>query len=636
MIHHRGIFKWLAFALLLLPVLAMLWIAVFGWNWARGPLQRLTLEKTGRELTIAGDLSVSLGWPAARLTAGLVSFANPVWARERQMVAVDAVELSVDLPKLFRMHLAFPEVRLIRPRIFLEEAEDGRKTWLLDHDQSDETAHIPIGRLTLDHGRLGYDDARQKTSIRAEISTQQDQIASMGQGAVSFSASGLFRGLALAAHGSGASVLTLHDESMPYPLNFDATIGHTRIQAAGSVTGLTQFSAMDMRLTLSGDSMGRLYPLLGIAVPDTHPYVTAGRLVHQGRLWHYDKFSGQIGHSDIAGSLQLDVGAARPFLRGELLSQKLDVADLGPLIGAKDPPPAARVGAEVRLLPDLPFRTERWDSVDADITLYAKAIRRAKALPLENLRTRLKLQDAVLTLDPLDFGVAGGHLKTVLVLDGRHDPIQARARVAARNILLARLLPTVNLAKASIGQINGEIDLSGNGNSVAGMLASADGRVALVVATGSVSKLLMEKISLHLLEILQLKLMGDKSVKLRCVIADFAVHAGIMRTNALVFDTEVSTVVGTGSIDLKRERIDLTFVPTTRNTSPVALRTPIYVKGSFADPHVDINAARIAARGVGALALGLLNPLLVLLPLVEMGPGDDSQCGRLISAAKAP
>ena len=470
-----------------------------------------------------------------------------------------------------------------------------------------------------------------------------------------FSAKGRYKGLALAAQGSGGSVLALDDESVPYPLKVDATLGHTVIQAEGTITSLLKFSAMDMHLALRGDSLALLFPLLGIAFPQTHPYTTAGRIVHSGQMWRYEKFSGHFGKSDIAGTLEVDTSGARPFMRGGLVSQLLDFDDLGPLIGAKQQPtrtvqkvapaagqaekaatpaPAAVAGAHV--LPDIPFKTERWNSVDADVTLRAKRILRAKELPLENLVTQVKMQNSLLTLDPLDFGFAGGHLKAVISLDGRQNPIQARARIGARKILLAKLFPTVKLTKTSIGQINGEIDLTGKGNSVGRMLATSDGRVSLVVANGEISKLLMEKIGLHLLEILQLKITGDKTIKLRCGVADFGVKSGVLNANALVLDTEVSTIVGSGSIDLGQEKLDLVLVPKTKYTSPIALRSPIYVKGTFSNPDVDLDKGRIAARGAGALALGLLNPLLALIPLVETGPGIQSECGRLIREAQAP
>ncbi|MFA6445242.1 MAG: AsmA family protein [Sterolibacterium sp.] len=268
------------------------------------------------------------------------------------------------------------------------------------------------------------------------------------------------------------------------------------------------------------------------------------------------------------------------------------------------------------------------------MSLKATSLLRAGQIPLDNLHARLTLHDALLTLDPLDVGIAGGHLTAVVSLDGRHNPIRASARIGARNIRLARLFPVRKQTKTSIGQINGELELTGAGNSVARMLAKSDGRISLIVANGVVSRLLMEKISLHLLEILQLTMLGDKTVRLHCAVADFDVKAGLMRPNVLILDTDVSSIIGKGVVDLDRETFDLTFVPKTKSTSPVALRTPIHVGGSFSHPAVDLDKGRIAARGVGALALGLLNPLLVLIPLVEMGPGIDSDCGRLLRAAQ--
>jgi AsmA protein len=35
-------------------------------------------------------------------------------------------------------------------------------------------------------------------------------------------------------------------------------------------------------------------------------------------------------------------------------------------------------------------------------------------------------------------------------------------------------------------------------------------------------------------------------------------------------------------------------------------------------------------RAVGALALAVINPLLALIPLVDAGPGKDSDCKQLV------
>jgi len=635
--------KWIAGALLAPIVLAALLIAIFGWNWLRGPIERMTTERTGRALAINGDLTVTLGWPSPHIRAVAVSFANPPWAREKHMVVADAVDVTLHLPQLLARNIVLPEVRLEHPVVFLEQASDGRRNWLLDLEQKDEAARVRIDRLTLDQGRLGYDDVAQKTSIRAELSTSGAEPTAAG---VSFSAQGQYQDMPLKASGKGGPVLGLRDEDTPYPLQTEFSVGHTAVKAAGTITSLLKFSAVDMRLAVRGDSLAQLFPLLGIAFPETRAYSTEGHLLHQANNWRYEEFSGRIGGSDIAGSLQIDTGGKRPTLKAELASRVLDIADLGPLIGArpgtvqaaKQAAPvaaAAPTPARARLLPDMPFKTDRWDSVDAEVTLKAKTFRHANELPLDDLVAHLSLRDSVLTLDPLDFGVAGGQLNAVISLDGRSDPIQARARIKARKIQLGKLFPTSELGKSSIGQMNGDFDLTGKGSSVRRMLASSSGKVDLVVAGGKISKLMMEKAGLHLWEILELKMAGDRLVTLRCAVAGFDVKQGAMQVNALIFDTEVTTIIGTGSIDLGEEKLDLTLNQKTKYTSPLALRSPIYVRGTFAQPSVAVDKGRVVARALGAVALGLVNPLLALIPLIDAGPGKDSDCGELVRDARA-
>ena len=244
------------------------------------------------------------------------------------------------------------------------------------------------------------------------------------------------------------------------------------------------------------------------------------------------------------------------------------------------------------------------------------------------------LRDAVVTLDPLDFGFAGGHLNALITLDGSKRPIQAHARVKAQKLLIAKLFPLSPLNKASIGQINGLFDLKGTGDSVGRMLATSEGKIGLVAAGGQISRLMMEKAGIHLWEMLQLNLSGDQLIELRCAVADFDVKAGILRPNALILDTQVTTITGSGTIDLAREQLDLTLNQKTKKTSPLALRSPLILRGSFVKPVVGVDKGKLVARALGAVTLGLVNPLLALIPLVDPGPGKDSDCTPLLQAAK--
>lgn len=615
-----------------LTVVALL--SISNWNWLREPIARQVETRTGRSLGIGGDLEIHLGWPNTRVQMAQVTFANPPWAHGRNMFSARNVRFDLAVPPLFRRAVVFERVELDRAVVSLEKSADGRKNWLLDRRQSNDRARVDIRHLAVRDGRIRYRDPAQKTLIDARIATRK----STGEAAdypLAFEVSGRYKGQALEARGGGGSVLSLRDSSLPYPLHVQGRVGQTAVSARGRITNLLKFSALDLDIRVRGDSLARLYPLLGIVFPDTPPYSTHGRLQHAARWWRYDRFSGKVGRSDIAGSLRVDNAGARPELTATLSSSHLDLADLGPLVGASSSataPDAPR--APGRVLPDTPFRTARWGRMNADVRLKARSIKRADALPISDLNTRLRLRDAVVTLDPLEFGVAGGTLAGTVTLDGRHNPIRARARLDARKINLVRLFPSAQLDKTSFGQINGRVRLQGRGDTIAAMLGTADGEAGLVVNGGEISKLMMETVSLHLLEILQLKLTGDESVRIRCGIADFGVKQGVMDARSLVLDTDIVRIDGQGRIDLGEEQLALTIEPKTKKLSLVALRTPIHVEGSFRQPDVSLDKGKLALRGLGAIALGAVNPALALMPLIDSGSAEDSDCRRLIAEAR--
>ena len=244
-------------------------------------------------------------------------------------------------------------------------------------------------------------------------------------------------GSALKAEPRRYDVVALRDTTLPYPLTLDGTVGPTGVHLNGTVTGLLTLTAVDMQMTVRGDSLEQLYPLLGIALPATRSYGTQGHLLHTGSIWRYQDFTGRMGTSDIAGFVQVITGGKRPALSADLHSELFVLDDLGPVIGVRPDKLGTTVtlpAANPWVLPDLPFNTERWSSVDADVALRAGKLRSNKTLPLDKLAVHLHLSDSVLTLDPISFGLAGGQLNARITLDGRSQPIQAKAQVRARKM----------------------------------------------------------------------------------------------------------------------------------------------------------------------------------------------------------
>jgi len=550
-----------------------------------------------------------------------VSFANAKWGRAQYLLKAEAIEATVSVLPLFIGRVVLPEVHLEKAEISLEQDAEGRENWVMKEEpEPKQESRIVIELLTLDHGRLAYVDGTRDIDLRSELSTDAD--------GVGFTVQGKYNGMPMKGSGHGGPVLSLRDEATPYPLKAQAKIGDTSVKLSGTVTGFVGFKGLDLRFEpLSGKSLDDLYHIVNVAFPATSPYTTTGRLVRDGGSIRYEKFTARIGESDFAGTLEVETGGKRTRMTGDITAKVLNIVDLGPLVGTDKPEQKSG------LLPDAPFDSSRWGSVDADVKIRAGTINRPQQLALEHLATRIVMKDKVLSLDPLEFGIAGGKLAGTVRLDGKQEPIRSDLRMGVTDLKLGELFPTIEKARASVGDISGVIELSGTGDSVAKMLGSANGKIGVFLDGGEVSKFLMNAAAIDLWGLARTRLEGDENVEIRCAIADFDVANGVAQANALVFDTAVVNIGGDGTINLRDEQLDLRLKPDPKDKSVASLNSPLYIRGTFSEPKVGVDVKRLAARGAGAVAMGVLNPFLAILPLLNQGGAKDSNCAALITEA---
>ena len=616
-------------------------VALFDWNLLRGFVERKVTERSGRQFSIGGNLNVHLGL-TPRIQMEKIKLANAAWATEPKMLDIDALEFTVSLKDLLHGDIVLPEVALSHPTVALEKSPDGKRNWILKLEQKPSDQPPAIGRLSVDNGILLYRDPAIDTNLKVALST--DSATADAAHALKFNAQGRFKGMPSTAVGEGGSVLSLRDAATPYPIKATIGIGDTHAKIDGAITGLASLAGIDLALDLSGSDLEQLYNIVGLATPNTPPYHVAGRLLHSGKIWQLNKFSGKVGDSDLAGDIRVDRSGAKPKLTSELTSRVLDIDDLAGTIGA--PPKtgpgetasprqraeAARLKRRSRALPDKEFAFARLNKMDADVTLKAQSIRRKK-LPLDNLALHVQLVDGILKASPLNFGVADGNVITDITIDGRGEHIGGRAAIKFSKLQLSKLIPSGNLTKSSFGSLSGHADLAGQGNSFAKLLGSADGELSAVIAGGKISNLLLEFAGIDGGEIIKFLLAGDRRSTLRCAVTDFKITNGIMKSRVFVFDTDDTNITGSGTVSLKNETLDLTLVPLPKDMSILSVRSPLHVTGTFKKPSFTPDKSALAMRGGAALTLGaLIGPLAALIPLIETGPGKDSDCKALIAA----
>ena len=316
-------------------------------------------------------------------------------------------------------------------------------------------------------------------------------------------------------------------------------------------------------------------------------------------------------------------------------------ADLAPLIGADSNAKQKARGGDSKqpadkVLPVEEFKTDRWRDMDADVEFTGKRIVHSEKLPFNDLYTHLVLTDGVLSLEPLRFGVAGGKLDAQIRLNGHTDPLEGQAKLTARGFKLKQLFPTFEPMKTSFGELNGDADISGRGNSVAKLLGSANGNLKMLINDGAISRELMELAGLNVGNYVVGKIFGDKEVKINCAAADFDIKTGLATTRLFVFDTENAIIYIDGTANMATEQLDLTITPESKGWRLISLRSPLYVRGKFIKPDAGVKAVPLMLRGAGMVALGVIAaPAAGLLALVAPSGGEPNQCAPLLEQMKA-
>ncbi|CAB3782482.1 hypothetical protein LMG28614_01471 [Paraburkholderia ultramafica] len=461
--------------------------------------------------------------------------------------------------------------------------------------------------------------------------------------AIGWTVKGTYNKTPVSGSGKVGGVLALQDASRPFPVQADVKAGDLHVGLVGTITDPAHLAAVDLRLWLQGDSMARLYSLTGVTLPETPPYATEGRLVGQfkssGNVFKYENFTGRVGGSDLNGSLTYTARESRPLLQGELVSHLLQFADLAPVIGADSNASKAKRGDATaqpgdRVLPVEEFRTDRWKAIDADVKFTGRRIVKNTNLPITDLYTHVVMTDGVLSLEPLKFGVAGGSLASDIHLDGGTVPLKGRFSTSARHLKLKQLFPNFKSMQNALGEINGDAALTATGNSPAALAATSNGELKALVTDGTVSRLLMEAAGLNVANVVYEKLFGNRDVKINCAAADFVATDGVLEARIFALDTDDAVINIDGTVNLRDETLDLGVHPHTKGFRVITLRSPLYVKGTFKDPHVGANAAALALRGGAVIGLGLINPFAALLPLLALSNNQPLPCAQLLSQVR--
>ncbi|MGE4560322.1 MAG: AsmA family protein [Desulfobulbus sp.] len=440
----------------------------------------------------------------------------------------------------------------------------------------------------------------------------------------------------------------LKDKGKQFSLNdVDLNLGKkelAEVRAQGTVTDLAGTVTPDLKVMVDCENPAVLAPIANADIPIKGPLHISGNVKGSDKQWTVSELEFVANKSDLKGTLHVQL-AKRPAISGQLASSFFDLADVtasSTAAPAQAPEKkAAKSKGDGRLFSDQPLPLAPLRSVDADVKLHMAKLK-LDDRQLNDLDVHVALNGGRLAVAPFSFGLAGGTFEGKVHLDGSAKTPTLAVLVNGRGFELGKLQ---NNSALTGGKSDLKVDLQSSGNSVRALMASATGETVVSVGQGR----LMNKAVNWAAGDLIFQVLGainpfsktEDYTKMSCAAVRFVLRDGLATAdNGIAMRTEEVDVVGSGTINLRSERLDLGIKPRARGGVGLSLSSPlaglVRVNGTLANPSMGIDTVGTlkTAASVGAgVATGGLSTLGEIL--VDKVVADDDPCQTALGKGKS-
>jgi uncharacterized protein involved in outer membrane biogenesis len=653
----RSILRWIGITFAALIVIVVLVLSLLDWNMFKHPIERIASAKSGRAVTIGGDLKVHIWSWAPTVTLNGLTLGNPPWESDRPMAKIERLQIQVKLLPLLKGDVIFPRVEIIKPEVYLHQDKAGKANWTFENKAptnapTSKPTKLPVVRdFLIESGTLTFADDIRKLKLDGTIQAHE-KASSDDAKAFRIEGKGTINEKPFTLNVAGGPLINL-DPKHPYPFDLKITAGDIQVESDGTVNKPFDLGDLQLEVTASGRDLAELYYLTQITLPNTPAYKLHARIDRKGNDIKVTDIAGSLGTSDLSGNLEVDASKKRPRLTGALLSKRLALSDLAASVGgstagtvqtkagndkAKASAKAKKAPADpnARLFPDSPLQVERVRAMDADVKFQAQAID-AGSVPMKAVSLHIKIDEGVLSLDPFSFDLPQGRLTGKARIDARKDIPQVRIDLRMKDIQLDQLKGSAPGATPALGGVmQARAVIDGTGDSLHKVMSTANGTFTLILPKGEIRSAFAELTGINVAKGVGLLLKGENDREvIRCGVAQFGIQKGDAKVDTMIFDTQNVHITGLGDIHLGPEELDLSIKGEPKKIRLTRLRTPVEVKGHLLDPKIGVNVPATVKQGAIAAALGVVaTPAAAILAFVDPGLAKDENCSALVQNAE--
>jgi uncharacterized protein involved in outer membrane biogenesis len=540
---------------LLLAVAALVAHALFDGERLKAMARDRVRADWSRELAI-DTLSLRL-FPAPALRATGIALSAPAWAHEPQLAAADLLEVRLSWRALLSGRIAPGALRIEGGRLTLERAEDGRRSWDLGKGSDDgrldwrQLAQVDVNRLAIIY-RQGDSGPRswQVPSLSASASPNWQNLRI--DGAVEHAQQSMTLRARLAdlsqagvdgAASDGDIAASWQSATLELKGKLPLSLGSS--DAAATV-------ALDAQST---DALLRFFdvdpprPLL--APLSLHATLAGG----SGSLAVSD-LRMKLGQTHASGQLRLRRANDRLQIDGQLASPDIDWAALTREAG-RPLPPAIPKDELFRHHPLAWAAVDALDGIDTTLAVQVQKLKLRSGVQLTDVAATVNSHDDKVDLPAFSMQLLGGKANGSLKLVGAKR--SAQLKLAASGVRLERYFSERGRKVPVSGgamQINASVN--GHGESLREMAATLDG---LATIRGGSTLIRSEKAGeVESLLTGLMPLLSEKDapqIQLGCFAGRLPFSNGVAANAAVGARSDVSKLLTSGTVDLKRQSVDL-------------------------------------------------------------------------------
>ena len=633
-------------------------VSSYDYNKFKPMITDIAKKYTGRKLTLAGDIKVKLCLSPI-LQVNNVSFQNSPWSSHPEMIRANRIEVQLALIPLFQGKINIKRLILLDPDLMMEINKAGKtnlefdlseqkkgKTAPVKKDEA-ETALFDCKEILIKNGRLTVINHQKNETFVLTIDKSSRKSAEF-MGKADIELKGSFNDIPLNVSGKVGSLAGITDPNVPFPVDLKAQVAQTEITIAGKIQDPVAARGIDVKFSAKGDDLSKIEIITREPLPVKGPFQISSHLIAaKPEKIQASDITIQLEDSKLNGSVTFDRSGKKPRISGDIFSEILDLRPMlinteKKVTGAKEKTtkPERKSG---KLFQNTPLKLDGLHLFNTVLDVRIKQMLLPK-LAVDNIATKIRLQDGNLTANPLTAEIGGGKSVNSLNVQAKENMAFVDVNVDIKKMNIGEMLKKLEITQAVEGILDLDISLKGQGKSVAAIMAGLNGDVVASLGEGKIPTGYLDFISADISSTLMriINPFGKKidSARINCAVCDFNIKNGMAKSDVIVVDDPQKTLFSKGMINLKTEALDFRIETNpkegigTQDTGKLSISLskitkPFKLGGTLAHPSLEID---IVGSGT-TIGAALLGPVGWAYLLVSGSSGKGNPCEKALEIA---